>query len=109
MMNYIKKLYQWSIYAISILAVVMMMVGGLQWMLAAGNKSKIDQAKSRISDSLMGLVLALASYLILFYINPDILTLKLPGIEKVLRIEQEATETRAGAFAGKKVISSDIQ
>lgn len=69
--EYIAALYQWIIYAAAIVAVVLMMIGGLQWMIAGGNAAGISKAKKRISDAITGLVLILAAYTIAFYIDPS--------------------------------------
>jgi len=68
--NYINAFYKWSVRAIIILAVVMFMVAGLQWMMAGGNASTITKAKERMKSSLIGLVLVLGAQLILNFVNP---------------------------------------
>ena len=72
----IVHIYNWSIGAIAFLAVIMIMVSGLQWMLAAGSAPQINAAKDRISSALIGLVLALGAYFILDFINPQAVSFK---------------------------------
>jgi hypothetical protein len=77
--EYVQALYNLFIGVVGILAVIMIMVGGFQWLLAAGNMQKITGAKTTIISAVMGLVLALTSYTILNLVNPQIIELKLGG------------------------------
>ena len=70
--NYVKAIYKYAIGIVGILATVVMMWGGVIWITAGGNTERISNAKSWISASLTGLVLALASYTILYTINPNL-------------------------------------
>lgn len=65
----------------AVLALLMIVVGGVQYMVAAGNTSGQGAAKKRISDALLGLVLALASVLILYTINPDLTRIGAPTLD----------------------------
>ncbi|RLE07176.1 MAG: hypothetical protein DRJ06_06415 [Candidatus Aminicenantes bacterium] len=85
---YIKKIYNFAIGVIAIIAVVMIMIGGLQWIFAAGNPGTISQAKSNITAAVSGLILALASYVILNTINPSLVELKMQMPEEIGKIEQ---------------------
>jgi len=68
--DYIKNIYRYAIGGVGILATVVMMFGGFVWITAGGNASRVGDAKAWIGAALSGLVLALASYLILNTINP---------------------------------------
>ncbi|MFH0840624.1 MAG: hypothetical protein V1865_01385 [bacterium] len=70
--NYIESLYGWGVGVIAILSVLTIAIGGVIWVTAAGNQGRITEAKSWIGSSLLGLTLALSSYLILTTINPDL-------------------------------------
>lgn len=70
LLEYIVLIYQFIVAAVAIAAVVMIMFAGLKWASAAGNSSMISDSKERIKGSIMGLGIALASYLILLAINP---------------------------------------
>ena len=75
--QYIRGIYNLFIGVVGLLAVVMIMLGGFKWLLAAGNAQKIAGAKTTIISAIMGLVLALGSYSILSWINPALTELKL--------------------------------
>lgn len=73
-------LYRYGVWLTITAAIFACMVGGLLWMMAGGNASRVDTAKRMIFSSLFGMVLAFTSYLILQGINPRLLELKLPEI-----------------------------
>ena len=56
-------------------AFIMIVWGGVQWMTSAGNPTATTEAKDRIQQALLGLLLILASFLILQVINPELLQL----------------------------------
>lgn len=83
--TYIKTIYTWGIGAGALLAVLMLVVGGLQYVLAAGNLGTTESAKQRMSSAVLGVVLLLSISLILRFINPELTLLDLktlPGLKK---------------------------
>lgn len=76
--EYIKTVYNYLLGIASIVAVVMILIAGTQWIVSAGSSETISQAKKRISGALIGLVLAWSSYLILNTINPWLTNFRLP-------------------------------
>ncbi|MEK7545821.1 MAG: pilin [Patescibacteria group bacterium] len=77
--QYIGIIYNFLISIIGLVAAVMIVVGGIQYLTSAGDSGKIGAAKKRITNALIGVVLALSAYTILNTINPALLTLKVPG------------------------------
>jgi len=61
-------------------AFVMIVWGGVQWMTSAGNPTKTSDAKDKIQKALLGLLLILASFLILQVINPELTFLTEPSL-----------------------------
>lgn len=49
---------------LGILTVLIILLGGFQWMTSGGNEDKIGQAKKMISSGVVGLVIVLAAYAI---------------------------------------------
>ena len=68
--KYFGAIYSWGIRAVGIIAVVMMMVAGFQWMSAGGNAQAVAAAKGRMMNALMGLILIIGAYWLLSFINP---------------------------------------
>lgn len=75
--EYLQAIYNLFVSIAGILAVIMVMFGGFQWLLAGGNPSKITGAKATILSAMAGLTLLLASYTILNIINPRLTNLSL--------------------------------
>ncbi len=78
--EYIAAVYKLAIWIVGLSALFMFLLGAFMYMLSAGNTSKMGSGKDIMQDALIGLVLALASYLILYVINPDLLKLKLSSL-----------------------------
>jgi hypothetical protein len=74
--EYLAGVFRLAITVSVVLAVIMIIIDGFQYMTseAVGNKK---EALAGLRQALFGLVLLLASYLILFIINPSILSLSL--------------------------------
>jgi len=72
--QYINSLYQLSIGLGAVLAVLMIVVGGLQYMSTDAFSGK-SAGRQRITQALMGLGLLLISFIILQTINPEYLDL----------------------------------
>lgn len=70
--NYVMTIYKIAVNVVGILSVVVMMFGGVLWIMSGGNAGKVDNAKSWIAAAATGLVLTLASYMLLNTINPDL-------------------------------------
>lgn len=71
--QYIKAFYNYGLSIIGILAALVMIAGGILWLISAGNDSKITKAKELIIGSVSGIIIFSASYLILIQINPDLI------------------------------------
>lgn len=88
--QYLAAIYKLAVNVVGILAVVVMMYGGVLWITAGGNAGKIDNAKSWLAAAATGLVLTLASYTILYQVNPDLvnfggLRVSIPDSESMVR------------------------
>lgn len=81
--QYISQLYDWTISVTGILAGIMIMIGGLLYLTAGGSPERVSNAKSYISNALIGLILALTSYFLLQTVNPALLSLKFPKVPLV--------------------------
>lgn len=66
----------------SFIAVVMMVIAGIDYVMSRGNPSKIEDAKRRIQNTFFGVVILMASLLILNTINPDLAVIKINDLSK---------------------------
>ncbi len=95
--SYINYLFIFGLSLIAFLALAQMMVGGLTYILAAGNVAKVEDAKDTIKQALIGLGLLLVSYLLLNTINPDLVNLRNPNLAPTtLQSPPPYTEPTAG-------------
>ena len=71
----------YTIVGISGLAAFAMIVyGGIQWLMSAANPSLASDAKDRIQNALLGLLLVLSSFILLEIINPGFTELNFPTL-----------------------------
>src|SRR3989339_642107 len=80
--QYIRAIYIYAIGIVGIVATVVMMFGGILWIVAGGNASKIGEAKAWIVSSITGLLLALSSYMILYTVNPELVNIKMGALQQ---------------------------
>jgi hypothetical protein len=88
-LSFIEDVYTIGLAVGGLLAFAMVVYGGVQYTLAAGNPSSQSDAKDRIKSALVGLLLLLGAVTVLNTINPEIikggiaeLPTKLPPIPK---------------------------
>lgn len=74
--QYINGVYRYSIGLGVLIALVLIIVAGFRWMVAAGNAQKIGDAKKTVTNSILGLALLFSAYSLIEIINPQILQLK---------------------------------
>ena len=91
MARYIQAFYKYSQTVVGILAVIILMVGGLIWLTSAGEADKISQAKKMIGGSITGIIILFSSWIILNTINPDLVNLQ--TLEIVLIPEGKTTKS----------------
>lgn len=78
--EFIILMYKYLLTVASIVAVVMIIIAGMQWVTSGGNSEAISSAKKRISGAIIGLFIAYMSYFILNTINPAMVNLRLPQV-----------------------------
>lgn len=59
---------QWVLGILALVAVLMIIIGGFQWMTAAGNDERIDKAKKIISAAVIGLIIVLLAWAIVIFV-----------------------------------------
>lgn len=79
--EYISGIYTYGLNIAGILAALMLMAGGVLWLISGGDASRITQAKELIVGSVTGLILLVGTYIILTQINPDLVNLPPLGID----------------------------
>lgn len=72
----IGNLYQWALGIGGLIALGVLIFGGILYTISAGNTSRQDDAKSWLFGAVMGILLLFGSFLILNTINPELTKLK---------------------------------
>lgn len=78
--EFILLMYRYLVTTASIVAAVMIVIAGFQWVTSGGNSETISSAKHRIGGALIGLLIAYLSYFILNTINPALVNFRLPQV-----------------------------
>ncbi len=73
--DYIVIIYKFSLGISAILATILIMFGAMKWITAAGSESAITGARETITSALIGLIIALGSFVLLNTINPNLTTM----------------------------------
>ena len=74
--KYVTSIYSIAGYIVGFIGVLMFMVGGFQYMIAAGNKAMSSEARKTMLNAAVGIALVLFSSIILGTINKDFVNLK---------------------------------
>lgn len=74
--QYVGVIYRYGLAMAAVLAVLMIMIGGVLWLTSAGSPERVSTAKSFITAAISGLTLALLSFVILYTVNPALVALK---------------------------------
>jgi len=59
---------QWVLGFLGLIAVIMILIGGFQWMTAGGNEEKVASAKKIISAAVIGLIVVLLAWAIVIFV-----------------------------------------
>lgn len=78
MQNLLNALLGLTVGIAALLAVIMLVIGGFEYM-TTDSAFKMGNAKDRITNAIIGLLIVLAAVLILQTINPDIVSLNIFG------------------------------
>lgn len=79
--DFVRYIYEWGVSLGGIVVFVMLVWAGIQYLVSAGNSGIMLDARKRIKSAILGLILLLASFLILNTINPQLTKLKeLPSL-----------------------------
>lgn len=92
--EYIDALYRLLIPSAAIIAVVLLMISGLQYMLAGGRQEAISKAKDRMQKTVIGLVLILTAYSVAHLVDPQLTSferLKVPRVRPVLFLDPSSS------------------
>jgi len=71
---FMQNIYSFSITIVGILIFVRFIWAGWLYLSAAGNAGKTGEAKTMMQNAIIGAVILFSAYLILYVINPDLVS-----------------------------------
>ncbi len=89
--EYLSVVYRYLVVIAGLVAVIVIIIAGIQWTASGGNSSSIESAKNRIVGALTGLGLAVGSYIILYTINPELVNFRSLKIKYIPGVPVEVT------------------
>lgn len=81
---YIQYFFKFGMMAAGVIALIVLIVGGIKYLTSAGNPDAISDARKRIFSGIIGLVILLLSYLVIDMINPQLKDLKI--VEQIMPV-----------------------
>src|SRR3989344_3888288 len=93
----VSNTYSWALGIGGMVALGIIIFGGVLYSASGGNPSRMDEAKKWIQHALFGLALLFSSYLLLNFINPDLTRLEEIFLEQNPQVEGPTLENLPGA------------
>lgn len=78
--NYLQTIINICIAVTATLSVIMLIIGGLQYVFSSVSETTKKDAKERITNAILGILIVLSGYLILSTIDPKLLKLDFPAV-----------------------------
>ncbi|MEK7201709.1 MAG: pilin, partial [Patescibacteria group bacterium] len=92
-------IYYFIVGIAGLAAFVMLVFGGIQWLTSGAIPSQAGEARDKIRNAILGLLLVLASFLIIQVINPELTILSVPGFDKAVGTVPTLPASTAGNSA----------
>ena len=99
--QYINGIYNFLLVICGIVAVTMVMIGGLIYATAGGNQSRVGTGQDMIVSAITGVILLFLVYTILYIINPNIvdnkgLYIRLPKTQDTFLVNEDSGNEDSG-------------
>lgn len=92
--EYVNLIYKYAIPLASLLGVLMFAIAGLQYMTAGGDKSAVTKAKTRMTNTVTGIVLLMSVYTIAYLVDPRLTRfneLRAPIVKEAVIVDDATT------------------
>ena len=109
--EYITGVYNYGLSIAGILAAIVLMAGGVLWLVSGGDASKVKQAQELIVGSIVGLIILAGAYVILTVINPNLTAfqpISLNTIQDPEPVSSEGNPNNVMTCSDCKALSSPI-
>lgn len=81
--EYVRYVFNFAIYATGILAFLLLVIAGIRYLSSIGKPEKLKTARKQILAVFWGIVILFSSFLILRYINPQLIKLEEPDLPSI--------------------------
>ena len=98
--EYVSGIYKYLIIFSITFAIVMIMIGGIQYTFGGASQNQISKGKDRIKNGVTGLVLLLMTYMILYTVNPNLTLLQTPDLELVQEVPLNTSAMETANLGG---------
>lgn len=109
--QYLTWVFRFTLALAGFLAVMMIVIGGVEYIISGANESMRTEAKKRINSAISGLVLALVSYLVLYTINPSLVDFNnncfFKDCEEEITSSNNKSDTNSNNDNNKETISTE--
>jgi len=78
---FVKYFYEWGIVLGGLVAFISLVIAGFKYLTSVGDYVKMADARNQVISAIAGLILLLASFLILNTLNPELTVLRIPKVE----------------------------
>jgi len=89
-----------AILVSGIIALVSLIVGGIKYTSSAGRPEIMSDARNKINNSLLGILILVGSYLVLNTINPQLLVMRIEKVPLESSVVLLSEESRLGLIVG---------
>jgi len=103
----VQYFYEWGIALGGFAAFIALIIAGFQYLTSVGRPEAMKEAMDRIQSAIFGLVLLLASWLILNTINPQLTTLRIPSVNFAEQMKLECDKNEDCLELGSGYICTD--
>ena len=104
--TYIGIVYEWAVAFAAVLAVLAFTFAGVLWLIAGGDAGKVTESKKIMGNAIIGLVLALGSYTLLWTIKPELVQFSPIAVTPINGISVNLSPTVVISTGGTLVRSS---
>ncbi len=80
---YVKYIFNFLMAAVGFIAVTALIIHGIGFLTSINNPEKLERARKGVFAVIFGLIILFSAWIILSVINPNLLTLRFPGIEEM--------------------------
>lgn len=98
--DYLSWMYKFGLTLAGFLSVMMITIGGVQYIASGASEKLKSEATDRITNALYGLVLAFGAYIVLYTINPDLVTFENNKFINPDKNKETTTKDNGGQFEG---------